>query len=301
MKTVPLWRIAPGVSGDQGAAGFSLRDHSHRVARITRGGIAQAEACGSLGVPGCRAFTLVELLTVIAIIALLIALLMPAIKGVRDQARSVVCLSNLRQMVIAAAVYIEINETRYPTAYWNHAPEPNVFVNENWDYRVTIDWNTGGTKTITTGLLWSGGVASRIQQCPVFKGSSNTIVAEPHTGYNYNTSYIGHGQGEAIPAPAKATLVRRPFKCALFGDGQWRAGANKFMRAPWPNPGDAGFFGRYAGTQGFRHRRRTNVAFCDGHAESRESLHTDTSPSEQQEIADGTGFLSADNSMYDLD
>jgi len=43
------------------------------------------------------------------------------------------------------------------------------------------------------------------------------------------------------------------------------------------------------------------VAFCDAHAESRESLHTDTSPSEQQEIADGTGFLSADNSMYDLD
>ncbi|MCH8965462.1 MAG: hypothetical protein IIB58_10910 [Planctomycetes bacterium] len=43
------------------------------------------------------------------------------------------------------------------------------------------------------------------------------------------------------------------------------------------------------------------MAFCDGHAESWEPLHTETSETEQQEIADGTGFLSADNSMYDLD
>ena len=262
-------------------------------------GLARADCCRK--VPRGCGFTLVELLTVIAIVALLMALLLPSLKGVRDQSRAVLCLSNLRQMTIAAGVYIELNNGRYPVAYWNDSSRPGVWINTNWDYEVVVDWNAGGTKTISTGLLWSGAVASKIQQCPVFKGSSNTIMAEPHTGYNYNTSYIGHGQGESEQSSAMAGHVARPPKCALFGDGQWKLGANKFMRAPWPNPGDASFFGRYAGTQGFRHRGMTNVAFCDGHAESWQQLHTETSPAEQEQITKGTGFLSADNSMYDLE
>lgn len=252
-------------------------------------------------VPRGRGFTLVELLTVVAIVALLMAILLPSLKGARDQARAVLCLSNLRQMTVAAGVYIELNDGRYPVAYWNDSSTSGVWINMNWDYEVVVDWNAGGSKTISTGLLWSGEVASKIQRCPVFKGSSNAIMEEPHTGYNYNTSYIGHGQAESQQSPAMASHVARPPKCALFGDGQWKLGANKFMRAPWPNPGDAGFFGRYAGTQGFRHRGMTNTAFADGHAEPWKQLHRETSPAEQDQIAKGTGFLSADNSIYDLE
>jgi prepilin-type processing-associated H-X9-DG protein len=73
------------------------------------------------------------------------------------------------------------------------------------------------------------------------------------------------------------------------------------MRAPWPNPGDAAFFGRSAGTQGYRHLGRTNVVFCDGHAESIRQCYTDTDPAEAANIAPGTGFLSPDNSLYDLE
>ncbi len=247
------------------------------------------------------ALTLVELLIVLAILGLLMAILLPSLKGARDQARGVVCLSNLRQMIVAAGVYIEVNDGRYPIAYWNDASTPGVMVAGSWDYEVTVNWNEDGAVAIKSGLLWSGEVASEIQQCPVFKGSSNTLADEPHTGYNYNTSYIGHGQGEVVQAPAKASRVARPPKCALFGDGEWEFGANKFMRAPWPNPGDASFFGRYAGTQGYRHRGLTNVGFCDGHARSWEHLYTDTSPAEQQHVAPRTGFLSADNSLYDLE
>jgi prepilin-type processing-associated H-X9-DG protein len=72
------------------------------------------------------------------------------------------------------------------------------------------------------------------------------------------------------------------------------------MRAPWPNPGDLGFFGRFAGTQGYRHRGMTNVAFCDGHAESWDERHAETLPAEQPNIAPSTGFLSPDNRLYDL-
>jgi prepilin-type processing-associated H-X9-DG protein len=72
------------------------------------------------------------------------------------------------------------------------------------------------------------------------------------------------------------------------------------MRAPWPNPGDASFNGRWAGTQGFRHERRSNAAFCDGHAESMTDRFTDNANGAAH-VASGTGFLSADNSLYDLE
>jgi len=116
--------------------------------------------------------------------------------------------------------------------------------------------------------------------------------------YNYNTSYIGHGQFESIPAPVKATSVRRPSATAIFGDGQWAGRADKFMRAPFPNPGDAAFSGRWAGTQGFRHRGRTNVAFCDGHAEALSDVFTNNADGSAN-VAPGTGFLSSDNRLYD--
>jgi prepilin-type processing-associated H-X9-DG protein len=140
----------------------------------------------------------------------------------------------------------------------------------------------------------------RIQQCPSFDGRANS--PDPYTGYNYNTSYIGHGQGETVEPPARIVEVRDPSRTALFGDGEWRNGANKFMRAPFPHPGDQTTTTRAAGTQGFRHSGgATNVAFVDGHVETWRNRHVKTIPSEMPKIAPGTGFLSQDNSMYDLE
>jgi hypothetical protein len=65
-----------------------------------------------------------------------------------------------------------------------------------------------------------------------------------------DTSYIGHGQYESIPMRIRIASVLRPATTALFGDGQWSGGANKFMRALFPSPGDASFTGRWARTQG---------------------------------------------------
>jgi prepilin-type N-terminal cleavage/methylation domain-containing protein len=60
-----------------------------------------------------KGFTLVELLVVIAIIALLMSILMPALAKVRDQAKSVLCISNLKQMASAFAMYLEDNDCMF--------------------------------------------------------------------------------------------------------------------------------------------------------------------------------------------
>ncbi len=60
-----------------------------------------------------RGFTLIELLVVIAIIAILMGVLMPALKQVRQQARGVVCRSNLRQWSLIFAMYVDDNEGRF--------------------------------------------------------------------------------------------------------------------------------------------------------------------------------------------
>lgn len=241
-----------------------------------------------------KAFTLIELLVVVAIIAILAALLLPALGSSKASAKRIQCLSNLRQMSIAATIYVGDNADVYPLAYWDDNTN-GVDYSYAWDLTtITMGSHPG---TVIPGLLWAGQGNMQVQQCPAFTGSANWNV-DPYTGYNYNTSYIGHGQDEDIPQPAKSTAVLHPAKTVIFGDGQYAGGADKFMRAPFPNPGDADFWGRNSGTQGFRHQNRSNIAGCDGHAESLSGCYATNV--ESSVVAPGTGFLSADNSRYDL-
>lgn len=245
--------------------------------------------------PSGGGFTLIELLVVIAVIAILASLLLPALSRAKEKGRSTNCLSNLRQMVIAAHVYTVDSEDFYPIAYYTEFTQGR-YVSVAWDLTTSY---TGAEPAVRPGLLWQGHGAAQIQQCPSFRGAANWGV-DPFTGYNYNTSYIGHGEGESIPEPARAAALRHPIRTLLFGDGEYSGGANKFMRAPWPNPGDAAFRGRWSGTQGFRHQRRSNAAFCDGHARSLRERFLENKDGAEN-VASGTGFLSRDNSLYDLE
>lgn len=238
-------------------------------------------------------FSLVELLVVIGVIGFLIAILLPTLHKAREASRTTQCLSNLRQMAVAAAAYVSENDGRFPIAYF-HANEGSRFITYAWDL-TTIEEN-GRVVEVVPGLLWARKGAKKIQQCPSFDGGANWLV-DPYTGYNYNTSYIGHGQYESVVVPARVTQIRSPARVALFGDGQWVGGANKFMRAPFPSAGDEGFVGRWAGTQGFRHRKQTNVSFVDGHAETLRERFTDNADGAAN-VAAGTGFLSRDNTLY---
>jgi prepilin-type N-terminal cleavage/methylation domain-containing protein/prepilin-type processing-associated H-X9-DG protein len=268
------------------------RDFRQRVPGMNAGARAR-----SIPMRRRNGFTLIELLVVVGIIALLVSILLPVLGRTRRESQRVVCLSNLRQMETAAEAYANDYDARYPIAYYKEI-KPTQSVSYAWDFTTTLDAATR-TSTVVPGILWQGRTIMKIQQCPSFTGKANWLN-DPYTGYNYNTSYIGHGANELIVAPARVTEVRSPSHCALFGDGEYQSGANKFMRSPWPSPADEGF-SRSSGTQGFRHLGRTNVAFCDGHGESLAKAYKETDPAEVEDIAPGTGFLSADNSLYDLD
>jgi prepilin-type processing-associated H-X9-DG protein len=79
------------------------------------------------------------------------------------------------------------------------------------------------------------------------------------------------------------------------------------MRAPFEGSLDAGFWGRYAGTQGYRHLGRTNVAYCDGSVQSLGDMHVETDAYGKTELERHNqtaevkvGFLSSDNRAYDI-
>jgi len=72
--------------------------------------------------PGSGAFTLVELLVVIGIIALLISILMPALSKAREQANAVKCMSNQRNLGNALVLFTQEHQGFLPKAWFNDGP-----------------------------------------------------------------------------------------------------------------------------------------------------------------------------------
>lgn len=86
----------------------------------------------------CCAFTLVELLVVIAIIAVLIAVLLPSLTKARKQAQAVKCMSNIRSLILATHMYADANEGKFPTAGLSHGGEDDI--SRSWVEQLAVDY-----------------------------------------------------------------------------------------------------------------------------------------------------------------
>ncbi|NBP52122.1 MAG: prepilin-type N-terminal cleavage/methylation domain-containing protein [Actinobacteria bacterium] len=256
-----------------------------------------------------RAFTLVEVLVTVAIVAILVAILLPGMRAAHGAARTTACSSNLRQIASACSSY-EASNGALPAAV--------LYFRDGGTVR-TVAWDfaqQGGTWA-PGPLLVYGDAPSAVQQCPDYEGPSN-FGADPYTGYNYNTSYLGHeGSYPTIDAsgapidgwltvrPGKPSCaVRSPSATAVFGDGGWRGGANKFMRAPLAAECDPAM--ACAGTQAFRHWGGCScAAHLDGHVEVHLEPRRGPRMTDQlaRWVADfpNNGFLSEGDAAYGSD
>ena len=127
-----------------------------------------------------RAFTLVELLVVIGIIALLISMLLPTLGRVRDQANGVKCSSNLRQLVTACLMFAQDHKGRLPgneNDQGNPDPEKRA-----WNFTgpggIGNDWRTAPQ----TGTLWKYVKSEAVYLCPSRVPGAEGITPGP--GYS---------------------------------------------------------------------------------------------------------------------
>lgn len=252
--------------------------------------------------------TVVEMLVTMAAIGVLMAIVVPSVSTMRASARAGGCQSNLRQLLLAAQSYAAQNDGRMPAAILYDMTDAGVRTRA-WDFVREADGS------VRPSALWdfAAGAAS-VHQCPEFEGSA-TFAGDPYTGYNYNTSHLGaEGRFPEQDASGRwrdgwdlarrgvpAAQFRRTTETAVFGDGGWLGGANKFMRSPANAEGDLPT--AYAGAQAFRHRGCTHAGYLDGHVggtcDCREGALATTA------LLDGVlgypknGFLSDDGSSYD--
>jgi prepilin-type N-terminal cleavage/methylation domain-containing protein len=195
------------------------------------------------------AFTLVELLVVIAVIAILAAIVLPVFAQAREKARQTTCVSNMRQMGLAVQMYGQDYDERLPLA---------------------------ATATNTSFLNWHNLVdpyvkSSQIWVCPSYNAPIRDIFGNFVCHYGYNSYYLNEGVDPAniytlnnAPGVSLAA-VSAPANCILMVDDRGVDGklpANHLCTYVLPpSQPDANFWGR----PDPRHTAGTVVGLLDSH------------------------------------
>jgi prepilin-type processing-associated H-X9-DG protein len=244
------------------------------------------------------------LLVVIAIIAVLIAMLLPAIQRVRLAAYRTVCASNVRQLGVAALNFEAQNQV---------LPQEYVYVGGP---TYTTNWWFGQANTDpstwTTTLDPAGGILTpyyenndRITMCPMLVPPAGfyqyySTTGLPLTGgYGYNESLAG--QKVSYYASSQTYLFCDSALLTNYGSG-WTIQESDGIVGPVPLVTNQPW-GTYQPVTQFRHLSQANMAFLDGHVAAVAAVNVPADPSWPGGVAaymqaNNLGFPSAVNLPY---
>jgi prepilin-type processing-associated H-X9-DG protein/prepilin-type N-terminal cleavage/methylation domain-containing protein len=248
------------------------------------------------------AFTLVELLVVIAVIAILAALIMPALARAKEKGRHTICLNNLKQIGTAFLLYVDEREDTFPGAA---AAMPMNPAREDWIYWNYNDPAVGpypGRNDIRNSAIapFTGGFNPTLFRCPMDKQArtrAESLAANPGQppiyAYSYSATSVfistdpanppitdNHGilsllsenpndtslpfVSARITNPShKLMVVEEYAQRGLPDDGRWTP-TNVPLRGTLHAPS----WPIQPSYISDRHSRKGNAVFCDGHVES---------------------------------
>lgn len=227
------------------------------------------------GPGGHRAFTLIELLVVIAIIAILAAMLLPALSRAKARAQLTLCLSNNKQLQIAWYMYCDDNGSKIPQNIANDTPQFTTDAtapasqpggpNASWvlgDVHVSPGWTND--LLLTHGLIFPYLNSVNVFKCPTAKNPVNPTV-ERNRSYSmngwmdgiqqWNPQFIDFTKTTQITLSPDMALVFVEENPASINDGYWIQ-----------NPGNNA---QWVDSPAHYHNNCGAMSFMDGHAESR--------------------------------
>jgi len=192
-----------------------------------------------------------ELIIVIAIIAIMVALLLPALKKAKENTNRIACANKLKQLGNCFVMYLSDSNEIFP--YNNYTPYYN---STYWYVRMLdiagIEWKTA---TYMPDLL----------TCPQTKDKAQVFSAA-NVSYGYNTCYLSarykdEGYGGLYSAGNKATRIKNPSSITMLSDNM--------DFAPDSDPQRNALVSYHISDSypGNMHRNGANVLFCDSHVE----------------------------------